>query len=63
MNKVQSTIAKSLPLFLFEQLRVTYAPGFRLISTENMSNKGPNELSSLNLNLDIAKMLTSLWEC
>ena len=58
---MQSSIAKSLPLF-FEQLRVTKGPGFRLISPESRSNKGQKELSFLNLNLDIAEMLGSLWE-
>ena len=37
-------------------------PGFRLISSESRSNKGYDELSFLNLNLDIAKMLSSLWK-
>ena len=38
-------------------------PGFRLISPESRSNKGQNELSFLNLNLDITKMHSSLWKC
>ena len=38
-------------------------PGFRLISPESRSNKGQNELSFLNLNLDVAKMRSSCWEC
>ena len=62
MNKLQSSIAKGCPLFLFEQLRVTKSPGFRLASPGSSSNKGQNEVSFLNLNLDIAKMLSSLWE-
>ena len=33
------------------------------MSPESRNNKGQNQLSSLNLNLDIAKMLSSLWEC
>ena len=37
-------------------------PGFRLMSPESGSNKGQNESSFLNLNLVIAKMVSSLWK-
>ena len=54
---------KRLPLSLFEQLKVTKSPVFRLTSPESSSNKGKNKLLFLNLNLDFAEKLISLWKC
>ena len=36
-------------------------PGYRLKSPENRINKRQNKLWLLNLNLDIAKILSSVW--
>ena len=43
--------------------RLIKGPAFRLISPESRSNKEQNDLPFLSLNLDLAKMLSSLWEC
>ena len=38
-------------------------PRFKLKSPQSRSNKGQNEVSILNLNLDTEKIFTSHWRC
>ena len=59
MNKMQSSVAKNSPLFLFEQLRVTKRPWIRPILPESRNNKGQNELLT-DILTDIKILLTDI---
>ena len=66
MSLITQQATPPLCQFLLKQRpwkKALKCPGFRLISCQSGINKGQNELSSLNLNLDIANMFSLPWKC